>query len=352
MDNSVTYIFNSKLATKNITLKFNPENLTQMKNYNYVFDVKILKKFIDFEKKVINFTSLPAQDSSIHNCLLFFCLLYTEFNNSQDFSLIVSSEDFLDNVKNKENLKIFQYFEYKDFRLFKQSLIEIGLIEDNTQDILNEIRNVVFDNPYNKIWILISPSKIFWTKCDKDCLNNNKHGLKLNNFSYIYFNHLYAELLMLKLAQHPRVCIAFMNSMNKANLEKCSKGLFKTERLEKLNNIKIYNFDQTYHKDIGKNEYVRNFESIMSKYNINETQVVFIESELDKNKSLTIKGDPYDKLAINFKVFDENYYFYNGEKQIEIDKEVENLSSYLIKLVENCTIDVREYLRNNPFIKV
>ena len=79
MDNSVTYIFNSKLATKNITLKFNPENLTQMKNYNYVFDVKILKKFIDFEKKVINFTSLPAQDSSIHNCLLFFCLLYLIF---------------------------------------------------------------------------------------------------------------------------------------------------------------------------------------------------------------------------------------------------------------------------------
>jgi hypothetical protein len=344
MENPMVYKVISKLSTKSITLKFDPSLLFNMKNFSDRYHTETLKKFIDLEKKEIIYTDIPVQDSSIHNILLYFTLLYTDFNLNDSINLKNSSENFTENINDEESLKLFENMEYKDYILFRDSLIMLGLKEDSSQEMLHRIRNSVFDHSKNKIWILFSPSKIFWTKSDKDCINLNKHDLKLNNYSFIYFNHSFCEKLIGRFVHHPRVRIGFMSSMNKVNVEKCSKGLLKTDKLKA---VKIFSFDQTFHKELSKIEYVRNFDSIMDKHGISETQLVCIESEMDKNKNTTIKGVDYENLAIKFKVFDENYHTYSSEKQKEIEKEVDNLADFLEKLIENCVGDVREFIQKN-----
>ena len=141
-----------------------------------------------------------------------------------------------------------------------------------------------------------------------------------------------------------------MCSMNKKNLESCFQGMLKLNIFKNAKEIKkISLFNQNFHIPYGETEFVRDFQRIMDYESIKPSQLVCIESDIEKNKIVKLDGVQYDKLAIDFRVFEENYYGLDKENHTAIDLKVEKLSEYLLKLVDDCVVDVREYLKENNF---
>ena len=92
----------------------------------------------------------------------------------------------------------------------------------------------------------------------------------------------------------------------------------KQKIIKPINRKRSKTLQKKFHKEAKEHEFSRDFDRIMK--NINSSQLVCIESEIDKNKDVEIDKVSYDKLAIKFKVFDENYYDLDVEKQKEIDQ--------------------------------
>ena len=46
-------------------------------------------------------------------------------------------------------------------------------------------------------------------------------------------------------------------------------------------------------------------------------------------------------------VFDEVYLGKNEKEQLSIDLEGDKIINYVVKLLENCTVDIRDYIKTN-----
>jgi len=241
----------------------------------------------------------------------------------------------------KENLKP------NDTPKLRALLDQIGIfIEKNIFDMIeNKILNE------KKILIIVAAGNNFWFKSDKSMIGKNiTYSVKLNNYNYLYMNWELIEKFFLRISQHPRCSVGIITSMIKKNLD---NAFFALDRGEYKTNLSIkvdYLFDQEANEVIftedakGGKTFKRSLQKIEEKTKkyFNDTNVLFIESELDKSEN--IKDN-----MIYLDGFDEEFILGNKEHKEKLNRLTDNLFNYLEKLLDECDCDIREYLMKNPF---
>ena len=138
--------------------------------------------------------------------------------------------------------------------------------------------------------------------------------------------------------------------MKQQNLQNCWEGLKIFSNINyKIDPICI---DQESH-DLDpeqKNNFFRSMKKIIEclkkkKYkNYNERNIIILESEEKKG------GDTKDN-SIPVNIFNEQYIEGSEEKRASFDNKGDEVINYLKELLENCTDDIRIYLKNNKLKK-
>ena len=100
------------------------------------------------------------------------------------------------------------------------------------------------------------------------------------------------------------------------------------EHLKKEKNIKNKNRD----KDEEEGENIEYF---------NEKNILILESEEDKMVDETKHNSVYMNL------FNEDYLAKNEQEKVAVDLEGDKIINYVIKLLENCKDDIRDYINHN-----
>ena len=161
----------------------------------------------------------------------------------------------------------------------------------------------------------------------------------------------------MKIAKHPRCSFGLLSSMSYKNLKKCWDGLEKQFSSYCPKNI-IF-LDQEKHERISEKKFLRSMEKIKEHLKnlkiskdkdgenaenteyFNEKNILILESEEDK------KVDGTRKNSIYVNLFDEDYLGKNEKDQISIDLEGDKIINYVVKLLENCNVDIRDYINTN-----
>jgi len=217
----------------------------------------------------------------------------------------------------------------------------------------------------NKILILIAPSNNFWVKSKKITINGQNYDKYLNNYSNIFYNKKFIKKFLLKIIKHPRCIFGLASSMSNNNLKKCWDGLEMQFSSDCPKNI-IF-IDQDGHDKISVKNFLRSMEKIKeylrknkkkdkdkeqeenTEY-FNEKNILILESEEDKMTDDTRHNSIYVNL------FSENYLEKNEKEQLSIDLEGDKVINYVVKLLENCTVDIRDYINtykiSNEYSKI
>jgi hypothetical protein len=302
-------------------------NTLDLTDNTYIQDQVILKAILTF------FGSINLKND------------FTQFTS--DINSDLDNSKYLENCSNFEshllnNIEtIFSEFTMRDLRLFTKAINELGITIPKS--INTEMRNYIMAR--NKILIVIAPSENFWVKSEKNDLNGKSYDKKLNNFNNIYYFWYFVRAFYEKVANHPRCQIGYISSMISKNIKPCIE--FISLDVEKRF-TKFLLFDQQMHDNLqtslkAKPVFVRNLEKILNackankEYVFNETNLVIIESEVDK------LGKTKEN-SVLFKCFGEDYFYMTGEKQKVVRARVDGLIEYLITLLEECETDIREYL--------
>ena len=94
---------------------------------------------------------------------------------------------------------------------------------------------------------------------------------------------------------------------------------------------------------------VRDMKKIIHNININnnttfdKTNIVILESDYDKIYN-TLEN------SVKMILFTRNNFFYNEQQQEAYHKLEDAIILYILNLLNNCTYDVRQYIKDNPFI--
>ena len=94
---------------------------------------------------------------------------------------------------------------------------------------------------------------------------------------------------------------------------------------------------------------VRDMKRIIHNININndttfdKTNIVILESDYDKIYN-TLEN------SVKMILFTRNNFFYNEQQQEAYHKLEDAIILYILNLLNNCTYDVRQYIKDNPFI--
>lgn len=244
----------------------------------------------------------------------------------------------------------------------------INIPREDKNFLYRSIKDYFFSMENNKILILIAPSNNFWIKSEKTSINDINYDIKLNNYSNIFYNKIFIKNFLTKVSKHPRCTFGLISSMTYKNLKHCWDGLEK--QFSKDCPKKVIFIDQKDHEYVmleqnaKKKSFFRNMQKIIEhlkrekdndlrnkkkcednenvniKY-FNEQNIIILESEEDKLGEDT----KYNSFLTN--LFSEQYLEYNDQQKTAIDLEGEKTINYLIKLLENCIDDVRNYLHDN-----
>ena len=290
-------------------------------------------------------------------------------DNSNNYLEYINS--VIDFFKTKEKFNIpFRQME----SLFK-ALDELGInIPREDKNILyRSIKDSFFFMENNKILIILAPSNNFWIKSGKACINDQNYDIKLNNYSNIFYNKKFIKSFLSKVTKHPRCTFGLICSMTYRNLKNCWDGLEKQfscdcpkkvifidqkdhEQIMLDPNKKKMSFFRSMKKIIEhlKREKEKELKSKNSKYEkngederyenieyFNEKNIIILESEEYKMREET----KFNSFFVN--VFSEKYLEFNEQQRTATDLEGEKVINYLVKLLENCTDDVRDYLNSN-----
>jgi hypothetical protein len=285
-------------------------------------------------------------------------------DNSPNYLEYLNS--IIDYLKNSEKLS----FLFSQMELLFKALDEMGINikRDNENVLSRHIKESFFSIEKNKILVILAPSNNFWVKSEKRTINDQNYDIKLNNYSYIFYNKPFIKKFLTKIARHTRCTFGLLCSMNKKNLKNCWEGLEKQFSNDCPKTIIL--FDQTDHIEIKKeNEkkphYFRSMTKIVERLKkekaqnnkrkdhdneeqeenieyFNEKNIIIVESEEEK------MGDTKSN-SILVNTFDEEYWKKDKKERDSIDLDGERAIDYVYNLLENCNDDIRAYMNLNKF---
>lgn len=248
-------------------------------------------------------------------------------------------------------------FPFSDFNLLFKSLDEIGISikQDNKSVLYRNIKDSFMSLLENKILIILAPSNNFWVKSEKSIINGINYDKKLNNYTNIFYNKKFIKKFLMQIANHPRCNLALMSSMIHKNLKAAIEGLDVQffEILPKKFSIISQNEHDVLRSTIKIKKEMpqifRNFEKILSHLKqkdkwdyFDEKNIIILEG--DKNK--ITEGTASNSIISN--LFSEEYLNSNEDEKLVLEKEGDKIIRYVFKLLEECSMDVREYLAQNP----
>lgn len=247
-------------------------------------------------------------------------------------------------------------FPLSDMKLLFKSLEEIGIIfkQDNKSVLYRNIKDCFMSLLDNKILIVLTPSNNFWVKSEKNVLNGVNYDKKLNNFCNIFYNNNFIKKFLTQIVKHPRCNLCLMSSMTNKNLKAAIEGLdvqFNKFLPKKFSIISQGDHDvikPAIKKEIP--QFFRNMEKIINHVKQKDKWDYFDEKNIlilegDKNK--ITEGTMGNTLVSN--LFSEEYLLFDKQKKNKIEQDGDKLIKYVINLLENCSIDIRDYLAQNPF---
>jgi hypothetical protein len=320
-----------KVEIDSSRLKILPDDTIDLKDNLSIQDMVMLKAVLTFLGSINLKNDFTQFTADIHS-------------NIPDNAYIEKNESLIKHLFLNLDI-IFSEFKMKDLRLFTKAIEDIGIPISHT-DLYIDIKKYVMNR--NKLLLIVAPSGNFWTKSDKDSLNGKQYDKKLNNFNNIYYFWYFVRSFYQKVANHPRCVVGIISSMVSKNLKPCIEFISVDvgQSFTKFLLFEQHTHDNTA-KDNSKPVFVRNLEKIIGtcksnqEWVFNETNLVILESEADKMGKTEIN-------SIKFSCFDEDYFFLTLEKQAEVREKVDRLIEYLIKMLEECETDTREYLTKNP----
>ena len=279
----------------------------------------------------------------------------------------------LDFFKGKEQFSI----PFSQMKLLFAILDEIGInIHRDDKNILyRSIKDSFFLMERNKILIIVAPSNNFWIKSEKSTIGDQNYDIRLNNYSYIFYNKKFIQKFLSKIAKHPRCCFGLISSMTYKNLKNCWEALEK-----QFSNIcpkKIIFIDQKDHDQVmqdpnkKKMSFFRNMQKIiehLKREKEKELKIAYknyLKGEDNNeykgddnigyfdNENIIILESEEDKIgedtkwnSLKMNVFNEQYLEFNEKQKLAIDLQGDKVIDYVFDLLENCTDDIREYLHN------
>ena len=367
-DNFKEYKIISNVISKILILP-TPENLEKLFSQNSIrnlvkYDKQKHESFlVDSEGiTLLNFNKFSKQPNIaiLTSILIYLGALnyYNYFPDLVDIDTTDNPEDenYIENMTSYiEYLNMNQCYltynlSFKDIDLLFDCLNEIGIIipKDNSNIYYSNIKDKILGNK-NKILILVAASNNFWVKSEKTIINKTEYDIKLNSYNNIFYNTNFTESFFKKITTHPRCYFGIISSMDLKNINKAINGL----------SIKFYDcfpkkyfvIDKSYHiviKEDGKKDtYFRDMSKIKNYLKRNkfdffdEKNIIILESAKEKIQQNTKNNS----LLVN--LFDEQYLEIDQKVKSKIDNDGEDVINYLIKLLENCGGDVREYIVKN-----
>ena len=355
------------------------------------FDVKKFKSFLetkkegnsDKEKTILNLDKISfIKNQNLISYILIFIGGINSINSIYDFfdesvrnpseeCYIENSDNYLlylnsiiDFLKLSEKVSV----PFAEMDYFFKILEELGIKipKDDKNILYRSIKDSFLSMEKNKILIFIAPSNNFWIKSEKNVINDQNYDIKLNNYNKIFYNKKFIKKFLEKITKHPRCSFGLLSSMSYKNLKNCWDGLEKQFNNDCPKNI-IF-IDQKDHDEVlepnsKKKKFYRNMEKIIEHLkkekniknknrdkdeeegenieNFNEKNILILESEEDKMVDETKSNSIYMNL------FNEDYLAKNEQEKEAIDLEGDKIINYVIKLLENCTDDIRDYLNLN-----
>ena len=256
---------------------------------------------------------------------------------------------------------------FSEMNLLLEILDELGIKinkEDNNT-LYKNIKDSFLSMEKNKILILLAPSNNFWIKSEKKIINDKNYDIKLNQYYNIFYNKKFIHKFLLKVLKHPRCNFGLLSSLSYKNLKSCWDGLEKQFSSDCPKDI-IF-IDQKLHKEIfdsnskkmkfyrsmeniknylkerkkDKNKYENKVENKENTCIFNEKNILILESEDGKMTDDTKKNSKYVNL------FNENYLGKNEKEKLAIDLEGDKVINYVVKLLDNCSDDITEYIKHN-----
>jgi hypothetical protein len=359
-----------------------------LKKYQTYFEIK---KDNDSDEE-INIMNLDKLSSIKNNNLIPYILLFIgginsanslydffkdETTNFNDDCLIDKSPNYfiylnstLDFLKVNDLISV----PFSEMNSLFEILDELGIkIKKEDNNVLyRNIKDSFLSMEKNRILILIAPSNNFWIKSEKKTINEQNYDIRLNNYSNIFYNKKFIHKFLLKVLKHPRCSFGLLSSMSYKNLKNCWDGLEKQFSPDCPK--KIIFIDQKVHKEITlpnskKKTFYRCMESIKNYLKntikkkdkdknkdededeekekeentglFNERNILILESEDEKMTDDTRHNSIYVNL------FNEDYLEKNEKEKSSIDLEGDKVINYVVKLLDNCTDDIREYINHN-----
>ena len=247
-------------------------------------------------------------------------------------------------------------FPFSDMNLLFKSLETIGItiMQDNKSVLYRNIKDAFMSLSDNKILIILAPSNNFWVKSEKNTINGVNYDKKLNNYCNIFYNKKFIKKFLTLIANHPRCNLCLMSSMTHKNLKAAIDGL--DVQFNKFLPKKFSIISQGDHdviKPVNKKEmplFFRNMEKIIGHLKqkdkwdyFDEKNIIILEG--DKNK--ITEGTTGNSILSN--LFSEEYLMCDKNKKVEVEKEGDKMIKYVVNLLENCSVDIREYLSQNSF---
>ena len=292
------------------------------------------------------------------------CAFLGSINNENDMSKMchlmnstIKSPRYLENFKsfdsyilnNKE--MILHNITLKTFNIFIKILFHLGITFPNRESnsLYKEMKNCIFSQ--DKICIIVSGAEMFWTRTKDTEINGVERDFKMYKHKEpnVYYNRSFLNKFLSTVVKHPRCSFAIINGLIPKNVCPFVNYLVETSTFPEKWKL----LDQSSHIRLrGRprdKSVVRDMKKIIHNININndttfdKTNIVILESDYDKIYN-TLEN------SVKMILFTRNNFFYNEQQQQAYHKLEDAIILYILNLLNNCTYDVRQYIKDNPFI--
>lgn len=292
------------------------------------------------------------------------CAFFGSINSQNDFSKMchslnekkVQSSQYIENsisfnsyiLNNKE--VIFNHFTLKTFNIFTEILLQLGITFPNEErnSLYLQMKNYIFSQ--DKICVIVSGTEMFWTRTSDRIINGVNRDFRMHSHSEpnVYYNKSFLNKFLSTVVKHPRCYFAIINGMVSKNICPIINDIVRTSTFpEQWKLLHQGSHIRLKHRPPDK-AVVRDRNKIINNLNkdndtqFNETNFIILESDYDKIYN-TLKN------SVKIILFTRNNFYYNQKQEDAYHQLEDAIICYTLKLLDTCTYDVREYIRDNPF---
>ena len=341
--NSLSSLMNTN---SNNVLSVNPQEFFNYYTSNNTIDLSSIEDInsISILKNVCAFLgSINSENDMSKMCHLmnftFKSPLYLENCRSFNSYILDNKEIILHNLT------------LKTFNVFIKILFHLGITFPNKESnsLYKEMKNYIFSQ--DKICIIVSGTEMFWTRTKDAEINGVGRDFKMykHNEPNVYYNRSFLNKFLSTVVKHPRCSFAIINGLIPKNVYPFVNDLVSTSAFPE--NWKLLH--QGSHIRLkGRprdKSVVRDMKKIIHNININsdtkfdQTNIVILESDYEKIYN-TLEN------SVKMILFTRNNFFYNEQQQEAYHNLEDAIILYTINLLNNCTYDVRQYIKDNPFV--